>query len=165
MNKSWACQRLNLHVQNITFASAYEYIVVLHKVHEWQIKSQYKNISYNYRSSIVLFFSMGKNTSEWDREVCSTMRGVVSQVTLAAWSNITILQECFWGDKHSLWFNCTTEAYTEKCLHMISNSSVSLPGLDNCYQKTLPSNKSKTPLLHKSFGTTQTHFELLWRYL
>lgn len=47
---------------------------------------------------------------------------------------------------------------------MISNSSVSLPGLDNCYQKTLPSNKSKTPLLHKSFGTIQTHFELLGRY-
>jgi len=47
---------------------------------------------------------------------------------------------------------------------MISNSSVSLPGLDNCYQKTLPSNKSKTPFSHKSFGTIQTHFGLLWRY-
>lgn len=98
---------------------------------------------------------MGKNTSEWDREVCSTMRGVVSQVTLAAWSNITILQECFWGDKHSLWFNCTTEAYTEKCLHMISNSSVSLPGLDNCYQKTLPSNKIRHPYYIKTLGLSK----------
>lgn len=48
---------------------------------------------------------------------------------------------------------------------MISNSSVSLPGLDNCYQKTLPSNKSETPLLRKSFGTIQTQFERLWHYL
>lgn len=48
---------------------------------------------------------------------------------------------------------------------MISNSSVSLPGLDNCYQKTLPSNKVRHPYYIKSFGTIQTHFELLWRYL
>lgn len=39
---------------------------------------------------------------------------------------------------------------------MISNSSVSLPGLDNCYQKTLPSNKVRHPYYIKLWDNPNT---------
>lgn len=103
------------------FASAHEYTVVVYKFVNDKLSHSIK--IYCTPLHLCSPFPMDKKIQLNETEVCSTVR-VVSQVTVAAWSH-TMLKEGFWEDRHSLWFVCTTEAYTEKSVSSIELDKLS----------------------------------------